>query len=819
MQVERRIEGEDVLRRKEVGWLLLLSATVVAAKGESSGCLIFLVVVGGLAAVAFLLKLGESARRAPGANPDRRNATMVQHQETTAMATSDHDFYYFEIASRSRLDTDPDSVWVPVGGSAQVAGFELTGGLLYVGSNLAAADSTWLVEASLIDPALPVAPSVPRDTGERTPYWVRYDYLEPVQRRRYLDWLARGRSDAGVAVAYAFLYFYGLERRYLADGKVSAKARAESQTLLDEIERLHRLFGHDPSFAGYSSALLTFAAVRAGCAVAIEEPSFEPSGGAELSFKVRHAVGTFVGRGDPIPAEWALAWYVGSPTTWLRTPAQRCWDLFRRLFVLRYRERFGAGLKVRPGKTRLELSYRPANPGLREVRSGALDLPEVGVLSAPLRTFGEVVDGATSELAAYSRWVGRTGEDEPRLPGLALLPAELVAGIDDPELDRLQKRLESEVGEKKRCRIETDLLFEHWPTARPDRMSKKEATHLVQLLEHLGFGLEPDVRFGGPPLRSGGSAVLFRSPPWAPAAPTPEYQSSSLVLHLAAMVATGDGAASETEAKHLEAHLEAGPGIGPEERPRLEAHLAWLLAEAPGTAGLKQRVAGLSEEQRAGLARFCVAVAGADGRIEASEVKTLGRIYTLLRLDADRVYTDLHQLGAAGAPAILTAVDQPIVVREARPGEPGIPVPPGPPEPGAGFALDPERVRRRLEESEASRRLLAEVFRDDEEEPQGLVLAEAPEVPESPEEPAALGSAGPTLPGLDASHTLLLHRLVEEDSCSRVRLEEIAEALGLFPDAALDRLNDAAFELCGEPLIEGDDPLEINRGVLEEIGS
>ena len=46
----------------------------------------------------------------------------------------------------------------------------------------------------------------------------------------------------------------------------------------------------------------------------------------------------------------------------------------------------------------------------------------------------------------------------------------------------------------------------------------------------------------------------------------------------------------------------------------------------------------------------------------------------------------------------------------------------------------------------------------------------------------------------------------------------LAESLGLpFLDGTLDIINEAAMDACGEPLVEGDDPLELNEYALQEL--
>ena len=47
--------------------------------------------------------------------------------------------------------------------------------------------------------------------------------------------------------------------------------------------------------------------------------------------------------------------------------------------------------------------------------------------------------------------------------------------------------------------------------------------------------------------------------------------------------------------------------------------------------------------------------------------------------------------------------------------------------------------------------------------------------------------------------------------------EESAVELGLMPAGAIETINDVAFELCDEPMIEGDDPLEVNKFAIKEL--
>jgi len=50
-------------------------------------------------------------------------------------------------------------------------------------------------------------------------YWPRYENMTPGQRGNYLSWLASGKQGQLDDIGYAFVYFYGLERRVFIDGK------------------------------------------------------------------------------------------------------------------------------------------------------------------------------------------------------------------------------------------------------------------------------------------------------------------------------------------------------------------------------------------------------------------------------------------------------------------------------------------------------------------------------------------------------------------------------------------------------------------------
>jgi hypothetical protein len=125
-----------------------------------------------------------------------------------------------------------------------------------------------------------------------------------------------------------------------------------------------------------------------------------------------------------------------------------------------------------------------------------------------------------------------------------------------------------------------------------------------------------------------------------------------------------------------------------------------------------------------------------------------------------------------------------------------------------GVRLDRAKIDARVAETAAVRDLLADIFADDDV---GIPAVTAPaREPLPPVDDALLD--------LDAMHSGLVRAILTATAWPRAQLEETAAGLGIILlDPALDRINEAVLEECGEPLLEGDDPLELNPYAVSEL--
>ncbi|MGB8700921.1 MAG: tellurite resistance TerB C-terminal domain-containing protein [Thermosynechococcaceae cyanobacterium] len=112
------------------------------------------------------------------------------------------------------------------------------------------------------------------------------------------------------------------------------------------------------------------------------------------------------------------------------------------------------------------------------------------------------------------------------------------------------------------------------------------------------------------------------------------------------------------------------------------------------------------------------------------------------------------------------------------------------------LTLDLNLIEAKQAESAAAAQLLQSVFAEE-------------AVPEAP----VLGDVA----GLNATQARFLQTLSRQITWNRQDLMHIAQEAGVLLDGVLEVLNELAFERCDEALTEGEDPIEINPDVLQEL--
>jgi uncharacterized tellurite resistance protein B-like protein len=678
--------------------------------------------------------------------------------------------------------------WVPPGQSVVVAGFRIPG-FIYFGRGIQALSGLGM-EPAMINPSLPVATCGVGFDPEWFQYWANYAELSPSVRHAYLSWHAAGRSWPKIPISLVFLYFFGIERRILHDLYMETRGSHDEEysLILAEVRRLLGIYSANESFRVYASKFLDLAEAIRKYPDVDRPPPEETVPTWGVSARLTLGLRLMARDGKPIPPTWARAWVVAHPPFPPRTAFTRCRECFNELFETRYGERFGDGVIVRQDKTRVQVDYQPANSDFARALTARAELLDMTVLQEPLDKFHALAEECTAELDAYSRYLGRNPGGKKDLAAMALLPPVLLSKSATGHIRQLRDRLASAAGTGGLLARDRLLDLVEFPDA--STFTKREAVALAQVLASAGFGIEPDVRFGGTLPSRETRLYVFPMCPGAASPPTQGYSAAALLIHMAALVSTADGSLDTQEEAHLENHVAAAMQLAEDERLRLHAHLHWVLSERPGLTGVKKRIDAVTLSQRGAIGRFLIDVASADGYISPEEIEALGKMYRMLGLNPREVYSHVH-----------AAATEPVTVEPAEEVIPGFAIPqPQEQKRTEGVQLDPAVVEAKLKETAAVSALLASVFS---EEP-------APA-------PASPAEAGGCIPGFDEDTSAFVRLLATRGAWSRGELEDVASARALLLDGTFEAINEAAFEAYGAAALEGDDPVEVNVVVMTAL--
>jgi uncharacterized tellurite resistance protein B-like protein len=750
-----------------------------------------------------------------------------------------------EIPTVERSDASSKSCWVPPSETVTVAGYKIPG-MVYVGDNLSMI-GRYGVEPSLIRPMLKAKSRNP--DYERVPkiYSTSYTQLEAAERAAYLKWLSEGRNAPKVHGTYVWLFFYGLERRVLHDllderASVAPENLPELEQIAAEVKRLRDIYGNPRENWSFANKTETFLEIcRLISSSELPEEQIDPM--MAKPFALQISLGQKVKRGEPIPAEWAIAWYTRLANNALPTAATRCKDEFKALFQLRYQQAFGEGIKLKPGKTKLTTSYFPSNPSFgRSLDISVGDLPDISRFTAKVTKIGEVVLQCRKELESFSRFLARNPDAQKSAAAIALLPADLLPQYGGDVFRNLETWLNKHFAKPKTqvAVVSGKEVLKYWSGSNPEKLTKTEANGLANTLARLGYGIEPDSRLGGtlPTLKN--SFALFRltadsdnpdeSELWADGL-SEAYIEATLLMQLAIAAASGNESPNPVEQQYLETHLSSVVTVEEWERSRLNAHLHLLLHEKSNLRGLKSRIAKLSPAQRQEFAQFIVQVAAADGQATPQEVQVLEKIYKQLELDPQTLYSDLHMVSTTTTSS--QPASEPVTVRKATPTRGRkIPAQPKGKSKQQELSLDMSLVQSKLTESQEISSILADIFVDEEGSPKTPAPVtktyhthtKTSQVRKSSKSKSAKSSKSPEpaaktvqIAGLDHAHSELLFALKTQELWKRGELEAIATQLDLMLDGALEVINEAAFDRCDEAITEGDDPIEVNSDVLREL--
>ncbi|MBG6083042.1 hypothetical protein IWX58_004792 [Rubrivivax gelatinosus] len=661
----------------------------------------------------------------------------------------------------------PDQHWVPAGKKVRFAGAEIAGPL-YFGRPIAGVED----EPSAIDPTLPIA-AVGDFCRVARALWASYKTLTARERRGYIEWLTSGRNHPDVDMRLVYMYFYGLERRLVVDLQRDPAISAELLAIEDELLRLREIYaGREQAFGIAADSLLHWVKSLGAPPTLYERKNLEFRRVYGLRVYTEVAVGQAVRARHPIHARLALAWVQASGSAYMTAECKALQPQFEALFEELFAAVHPEGMHIPDPPGNYELLYRPSSPALIGHPATAIELQDTvrtSMLTEPLQQLKVIFKTAQAEVERFAKLLKRRrGAPCLKLEDLQSLPMRLW-----PETHRASLRdLVRRVSQGSVLMRASEVLAAIHPET---KFTKSSAQAVQAILQGLDLSTDPPLIGEGRVLKAETIvAVLPTELINEEKASLHAHARAVRALQAATAVAAADGCLPEAWPAWLEAQVDSWDGdlAG---SPLLRVRARLTCCEPPAPAVFRKLAEGIDEGEASAIARLATRGACAMGEPSATSVKALQKLYQALGLDAKKVPGDLHAAASGQGNAAPTA---------------------------GGFQLDDQRIALLQQDTQRVTEVLAAIFATEE---QALPAQPQPAAPAAPE----------TLFGLDAKHSQLACRLLTQPQWTRQGLLQAAAVAGLMPDGALERINDACFDLHDMPFFEGDDPIDINPDILE----
>lgn len=680
-----------------------------------------------------------------------------------------------------------------------------------------ATGKTRIAEASCIEKNLPVSKPITEPIGALG-YWPRYENMTPGQRGNYLHWLATGKQGQLDDIGYAFVYFYGLERRVLVDGK-------DIDLIIPEVVRLLRCYPESRSFNGYLSSFIAFAVARTGIKSITKEGFMLCFEQALLKSYPEDLLAVILCwyylHNLPLPARWAFEVARQDIRTTRSVVVDRAPEQFISLFMQKYRELFGDGMMLKVSDRKRLLGYHPASPSLLELgfSSTALTpvrIPNVLGIQSQFKQLVQIWSECIEELRAYSRAVSR-GTDITTREAYEALPPALRKDVDHPDAPRWEEVVAMHASENGFSLTPLAKLAKIQGFEQREKLTPTQSKALAQTAEDIGLAIVPDSRLTGRAYAWSDEVVLFRPEGSAALKQENGYRAAACMLELGMVVAGADGKVDPEELDQIEQFLDDQFRLSSDESRCLKAYGLLLSNKPLSTSSLSKSLrAALTSDQRAMIGKYLVGVAAANGIIDRKEIASLKSIYKALDIDVtlDALLTELRLSGS-----------QPVEVqtgrREARSGEA---IPPReilPIDKPVDITINTEALRRIMAETAEVSHILGQALCETQSEIEASNIFAKENTPSTPEDitPARdsnLPFSNEQLAALDKRYHVPLAEILKEQAWSSEDLTQLAKRHQLMRSGMLDTINSWAYEALGdEILVEDDNMYKLNQRLVE----
>ena len=693
--------------------------------------------------------------------------------------------------------------WVGAGGTIKAGAYQISDPFTYTSNGTPSQE-----EACCINVRLPIGRPVAEERGVLG-YWPRYSQITPDQRANYLSWLAGGRKDELADIGYAFIYFYGLERRALVDNE-------DIETVLTQANRLMYSYSASRSFFGYSSRFIAFVLARIGLENLPRESFdiiFEQSLKEFDDETLAVALAWLHKANTPLPPSLAFEVARNDIRASRSVVVARVADHFRTLFYKKYADRFGDGLPLKAAARERLIEYKPASPtvlqGLRDYALPGIRMPNVLGLPSQFKPLVDMWEECIEELKPLSREVGK-GRDVLTRQAYQALPDALRAEVDHPDRDKWERFVSASTSESNIVITSVGDLAALCEFEQRPKLTGRQSEELATTAGDVGFVLVPDTRVIGRPYKWDEMVALFR-PEGRPEVPMDKkYRAAVLMLEMGMAVAAADGAVDQDEVDQIISFLKGQFLLAPNDARRIDAYKEILVKQPPALSNLAKRLqTALTADHLETVCQFLVGIAAANGSVDKRERTTLRRFYTALGIPTSKLDDIIAKL-LGPVPEAVEVQRGVTVPGERIPGRAAQPV----------FTLNAAALQTILQETEQVAQMLGDALSASAEEEAEVIVVEAQRAntsePESAPAAATSAAAPQVYVGLDPRYHIVITELLSREAWAPEDFEALARKHNIMPAGMLETINAWSDENHGDFLIEEGERYTVNRTLLEK---
>ena len=694
--------------------------------------------------------------------------------------------------------------WVGAGGTIKADAYQISDPFTYTSTGTPSQE-----EASCIDVRLPIGRPVAEERGALG-YWPQYSRITPDQRANYLAWLAGGRKSELTDIGYAFIFFYGLERRALVDNE-------DMEPILTQANRLMYHYSASRSFFGYSSRFVAFVLARVGLENLPRESFdivFEQSLKEFDDETLAVALAWLYKANTSLPPFLAFEVARNDIRASRSVVVARVADHFRTLFYKKYADRFGEGLPLKAAARERLFEYKPASPTVLYSSPNyalpGIRIPNVLGLPSQFKPLVDMWEECIEELKPLSREVGK-GRDVLTRQAYQALPEALKTEVDHPDRDKWERFVAASTSASNIVITTVGNLAALCEFEERPKLTGRQSEELATTASDVGFVLVPDTRVIGRPYKWDEMVALFRPEGRAELSTDKKYRAAVLMLEMGMAVAAADGTVDQDEVDQIIGFLKGQFLLTPNDARRIDAYKEILVKQPPAMTSLTKRLqSALTADHLETVCQFLVGIAAANGTVDKGERTTLRRFYTALGLPTSKLDDVITKLLGPVPEAV--EVQRGIAI-------PGEKIPGRPPQPV--FTLNAAALQTILQETEQVAQLLGDALSASAEEDAEVIVVEAQRVHTEPAGESATENAKSNgefqiYAGLDPRYHLVVTELLSRDTWDPEDFEALARKHNVMPAGMLEAINTWSDENHGDFLIEEGERYTVNRTLLEK---